>query len=70
MLIIFLVIAVVATSLFNESSNIPLLSGGKFSDWKDKILLTLGCMDLDLALRIEEPPIPTELSSLSEKKCL
>ena len=66
-LIIFLVIAVVATSLFNESSNIPLLSGGNFSDWKDKILLTLGCMDLDLALRIEEPPIPIELSSLSKK---
>ncbi|XP_028057286.1 uncharacterized protein LOC114261243 [Camellia sinensis] len=34
---------------------------------KDKILLTLGCMDLDLALRVDEPLEPTDESSAAEK---
>lgn len=51
----------------NESSRIPMLSGDNFSDWKEKVLLTLGCMDLDLALRMDEPPIPTELSTPNER---
>ncbi|XP_028080653.1 uncharacterized protein LOC114282201 [Camellia sinensis] len=64
----FLVIAAISTSvLSNESSYIPFLNGDNFSDWKDKILLTLGCMDLDLALRVDEPPEPTDESSAAEK---
>ncbi|XP_059627674.1 zinc finger BED domain-containing protein RICESLEEPER 2-like [Cornus florida] len=49
------------------SSHIPFLTGDNYSDWKEKILLTLGCMDIDLALRVDEPPIPTESSKPSEK---
>ena len=64
----FLVIAVISTFvLSNKSSRIPFLNGDNFSDWKDKILLTLGCMDLDLALRVDEPPEPTDESSAAEK---
>ncbi|KAL0295040.1 UNVERIFIED_CONTAM: Retrovirus-related Pol polyprotein from transposon TNT 1-94 [Sesamum angustifolium] len=37
-----------------------MLNGDNFSDWKDQVLLTLGCMDLDLAFRVDEPPIPTD----------
>ncbi|XP_059438548.1 uncharacterized protein LOC132171279 [Corylus avellana] len=59
--------ATVSSVLNNESSHIPFLNGDNFSDWKDKILLTLGCTDLDFALRVEEPPVPTETSSLVEK---
>ncbi|XP_028114160.1 uncharacterized protein LOC114312148 [Camellia sinensis] len=67
-LIMFLVIAEISTSvLSNESSRIPFLNGDNFSNWKDKILLTLGCMDLDLALRVDEPPEPTDESSAAEK---
>ncbi|XP_028098102.1 uncharacterized protein LOC114297825 [Camellia sinensis] len=55
------------TLLSSESSHIPFLRGENFSNWKDKILLTLGCMDLDLALRVDEPPIPTESSTLTER---
>nr|XP_027119481.1 uncharacterized protein LOC113736618 [Coffea arabica] len=30
------------TTLFNDSSRIPMLSGENYTEWKDKILLTLG----------------------------
>ncbi|KAK9226126.1 hypothetical protein WN943_011173 [Citrus x changshan-huyou] len=38
-----------------DASRIPFLRGDNFKEWKEKILLTLGCMDLDLALRVDEP---------------
>ncbi|XP_028056245.1 uncharacterized protein LOC114260357 [Camellia sinensis] len=67
-LIMFLVIAVISTSvLSNEFSRILFLNGDNFSDWKGKILLTLGCMDLDLALRVDEPLEPMDESSATEK---
>ena len=59
--------ATISSVLNNESSHIPFLNGDDFSAWKDKILLTLGCTDLDFALHVEEPPVPTETSSLVEK---
>ncbi|KAH1226544.1 hypothetical protein GmHk_11G033180 [Glycine max] len=40
-------------------SGIPLLISDNFADWKDQILLTLGCMELDLTLRVDESFIPT-----------
>ncbi|XP_028068292.1 putative disease resistance RPP13-like protein 3 [Camellia sinensis] len=61
------VIAISTSILSNESSRIPFLNGDNFSDWKDKILLTLWCMDLDLVLRVDEPPEPTDESSAAEK---
>ncbi|XP_057468142.1 uncharacterized protein LOC130757397 [Actinidia eriantha] len=54
------------TFLNSESFRVPFLSGDNYSDWKDEILLTLGCMDLDLALRVDEPPILTETSEQTE----
>ncbi|XP_028083004.1 uncharacterized protein LOC114284297 [Camellia sinensis] len=64
----FLVIGAISTSILsNESSRIPFLNGDNFLNWKDKILLTLGCMDLDLALRVDEPLEPTDESSAAEK---
>ncbi|KAH9668656.1 Integrase catalytic domain-containing protein [Citrus sinensis] len=51
----------------SDTSRIPFLSGDKFNEWKEKILLTLGCNDLDLAFRVDEPPMPTELSTPQEK---
>ncbi|XP_057484598.1 uncharacterized protein LOC130770967 [Actinidia eriantha] len=44
-----------------DSSNIAPLNGDNYADWKEKVLLALGCMDLDLALRVDESPKPTEL---------
>ena len=44
-----------------------MLSDENYTEWKDKILLTLGYMDLDLALREDELPIPTKSSNLNQK---
>ncbi|XP_060170600.1 uncharacterized protein LOC132601538 [Lycium barbarum] len=51
------------TAIFNENARIPMLFGDNFTEWKEKVLLTLGCSDLDLAIRVEEPPKPTESST-------
>ena len=51
----------------NDTSGILFLSGDNFNEWKEKILLTLGCNDLDLAFRVDEQPMPTELSTPQEK---
>nr|XP_009785274.1 PREDICTED: uncharacterized protein LOC104233562 [Nicotiana sylvestris] len=48
---------------FNENARISMLSGDNYVEWKEKVLLTLGCSNLDLALRVDEPPIPTESST-------
>ncbi|XP_075092136.1 uncharacterized protein LOC142172424 [Nicotiana tabacum] len=53
------------TAIFNENARIPMLSGDNYVEWKEKVLLTLGYSDLDLALSVEEPPIPTESSMLA-----
>ncbi|XP_060182961.1 uncharacterized protein LOC132612906 [Lycium barbarum] len=51
------------TAIFNENARISMLSGDNFTEWKEKVLLTLGCSDFDLAIRVEEPPKPTESST-------
>ncbi|XP_016173589.1 uncharacterized protein LOC107616103 [Arachis ipaensis] len=47
-------------------SEVHLLSGDNYKEWKDKILFHLGCADLDYALRREESPTPTDASSQAE----
>uniref|UniRef100_A0A3Q7YB78 Uncharacterized protein LOC105852988 n=1 Tax=Cicer arietinum TaxID=3827 RepID=A0A3Q7YB78_CICAR len=48
-------------------SSIPVLDGTNFKEWKENILIVLGCMDLDLALRIDRPSTPKDSSSSEEK---
>ena len=38
-----------------QANNIPMLSGTNFKFWKETVEIVLGCMDLDLALRVERP---------------
>ncbi|XP_058754566.1 uncharacterized protein LOC131627727 [Vicia villosa] len=49
-------------------NSVPVLNGENFKDWKENILIVLGCMDLDLALRMEQPPSPTDSTTPEEKK--
>ena len=49
------------------SSHILSLNGDTYDDSKEKILLTLGCMDLDLTLCVDKPLVPTESSTQTEK---
>ncbi|XP_022853782.1 uncharacterized protein LOC111375218 [Olea europaea var. sylvestris] len=44
-----------ATTISANINSIPMLNGTSFKDWKENVLIILGCMDLDLALRIEQP---------------
>ncbi|XP_042983318.1 uncharacterized protein LOC122312714 [Carya illinoinensis] len=52
--------AVVPQSLADGVYFIPMLDGTNFSDWKDSVQFTLGYMDLDYALRVEQPPAATD----------
>ncbi|KAL4203563.1 hypothetical protein AMTRI_Chr01g128620 [Amborella trichopoda] len=46
-------------------ARIETLNGSNFSDWKQKIEITLGILDLDLALREDKPPKPNNESTIS-----
>ncbi|GKF62915.1 hypothetical protein Tco_0182969, partial [Tanacetum coccineum] len=48
------------TTAFFDYANTPMLTGDNFAEWKENILLTSGCMDLDLVLREDAPPKPTK----------
>ncbi|XP_022575838.1 uncharacterized protein LOC111215901 [Brassica napus] len=47
--------------------SVPILTGTNFSEWKEKVEFTLGVLDLDLALREEEPTQLTNDSTEEEK---
>jgi len=59
-------ISVISRNLLE--SGIPMLIGDNFVDRKHQILLTLGCMELDLALHVDEPPIPMVESAQVDKE--
>ena len=42
-----------ASIVSSNINNILTLNGSNFKGWKGNILITLGCMDLDYALRID-----------------
>ncbi|KAM0968159.1 hypothetical protein TB1_015836 [Malus domestica] len=48
-------------------SSIEPLSGGNFKKWKQDIEIVLGLMDLDLALREEEPEPLTDVSTAEQR---
>ncbi|KAM7488859.1 hypothetical protein LguiB_026343 [Lonicera macranthoides] len=54
------------TSISANMSNVPMLNGTNFKDWKENILIILGCMDIDLALRMPKPNDLTEQSTPEE----
>ncbi|KAL3613331.1 hypothetical protein CASFOL_042843 [Castilleja foliolosa] len=57
-----------ASTISANTSNIPVLNGNNFKDWKENVLISLGCMDLDLALRKEKPPSLTAASSSDDRR--
>ena len=42
---------------FSDICDISELNGENYKIWKERILLHLGCMDIDYAIRKDEPPI-------------
>ena len=45
-----------------------MLNGTNFKSWKDNILIVLGVMDLDLALRVDQPDPLTDESTSDQKR--
>ena len=48
-------------------NSIPMLNDSNFKSWKDNLLIVLGVMDLDLALRTDSPS-PLKDESISDEK--
>ena len=44
-----------AANLSAQVNGIPMLNGSNFKIWKENVEIVLGCMELDLALRVERP---------------
>lgn len=44
-----------------------MLNGVNYSNWKEKILFTLGCMNLDVAFHVDNPPVLLDSSTLEEE---
>eukprot|EP00256_Glycine_max_P058075 XP_014626065.1 uncharacterized protein LOC106796934 [Glycine max] len=55
-----------AANVSAQVNNIPMLNGTNFKVWKEAIEIVLGCMDLDLAPRIERPTSTSEASNEGE----
>lgn len=56
-----------ASSISANLNNIPVLTGSNFAKWKEHVTIVLGCMDLDYALRVDEPPKLTDKSTADER---
>jgi hypothetical protein len=56
------VIVAIPSVFMDVTFNVPMLNDNNFSDWKENLLLTLRCLELDLALRVDEPLALTEKS--------
>jgi hypothetical protein len=59
-----LIIAAISTTVIE--STVPMLNGNKFSEWKENLFFYLGYMELDLALRVDEPLTLTDISTPQE----
>ena len=59
----FVLCSVFASSISANLNSIPVLDDTNFKKWKKHIVIVLGCMDLDLALKKEQPAALTDESS-------
>ena len=57
-----------STNITASINSIPMLNGTNFKSWKDNLLIVLGVMDLDLALRIDSPLPLTDQSTSDDKR--
>ena len=53
----FIYAAFQPANYFDIRCDIPELKGDKYKVWKERILLNLGCTDIDYAIRKDEPQI-------------
>ena len=59
--------AVVQPANFSEiRCDIPELKGDNYKVWKERVFLHLGWMDIDYAIRKDEPPALTNTSTAAD----
>jgi len=58
----------VVVSISANLNSVPVLNGTNFRDWKENMQIVLDYMHLDLALRIEKPPSPTDFNTSEQRK--
>ncbi|KAL5804970.1 hypothetical protein ACOSQ3_031770 [Xanthoceras sorbifolium] len=49
-------------------NSIPMLNGTNFKNWKENVLIVLDCIDINLALRTEQPPPLTDENFTEERR--
>ena len=60
----YVIIAVIKSVNYSDMRcDVPELKGDNYKVWKERVLLYLGWMDIDYAIRKEEPPAITETST-------
>jgi len=69
LIVLFVLIFSVVASISANLNLIPVRNGTNFKDWKENMQIVLGCIDLDLALRIKKSLSPTD-STISEQRKL
>ena len=68
MFVCFVLFTASVSTISANINSILMLNGTNFKDWKENIEIVLGCMDLDLALQIEQPASLTAASSPDDRK--
>ena len=56
-----------ASSISTNVNNIPVLNGTNFKKWKERVMIVLGCMDLDYALREDRLANLTNASTAKQR---
>ncbi|RVW88542.1 Retrovirus-related Pol polyprotein from transposon TNT 1-94 [Vitis vinifera] len=59
-----------ASSISANVNNIPVLNGTNFKKWKEHVIIVLGCMDLDYALRVDRPSDLTNASTTEQRSTM
>ncbi|RVX07895.1 Retrovirus-related Pol polyprotein from transposon TNT 1-94 [Vitis vinifera] len=58
------------SSISANVNNIPVLNDTNFKKWKEHIIIVLGCMDLDFALREDRPSDLTSASTVEQRSTM
>ena len=59
-----------ASSISANVNNIHVLNDTNFKEWKEHIIIVLGCMDLDYALRDDHPPNLTSANTAEQRSTM
>ena len=57
-------------SISANVNNISVLNGTNFKKWKEHVIIVLGCMDLDFALREDRPSDLTSASTAEQRSTM